>query len=156
MDIKGSYCRGRDTRTVILNGCNDCPFGHALKSPVFQFPICNNFRNNEIQCFFNKVASAPQSAVNKSTIYVLFQTYCLERIMRLCLSLLQLLSFLVNCPKRLFGQLIAAVMTLTCTHFGNLRAPYIIVLTLPSHEACSFCTQLLELLKIQSVVPTTS
>ena len=43
--------------------------------------------------------------------------------MRLCLSLLQLLSFLVNYPKHLFGQLIAAVMTLTCTHFGNLRAP---------------------------------
>ena len=76
--------------------------------------------------------------------------------MRLCLSLLQLLSFLVNYPKHLFGQLIAAVLTLTCTHFGNLRASSIIVLTLPSQEACSFYTQLLELLKIQSVVSTTS
>ncbi|MCY1154600.1 MAG: hypothetical protein MOP50_1080 [Nitrososphaera sp.] len=78
MDIKGRNCHGRDTRTVILNGSNHCPFGHALKSPVFQFPICNNFRNNEIQCFFNNVASAPQSAVNKSIMYVLLQTYYLE------------------------------------------------------------------------------
>jgi hypothetical protein len=44
--------------------------------------------------------------------------------MRLRLSLLQLLSFLVNYPKHLFGQLIAAVVTLTCTHVGNLRALY--------------------------------
>lgn len=78
MDIKGSYCRERDTRTVILNGCNDRPSDHAFKSPVFQFPICNNCRNNEIQCFFNKVSSAPQSAVIKSAMYVLLQTYYLE------------------------------------------------------------------------------
>ena len=44
--------------------------------------------------------------------------------MRLCLFLLQLLIFLVNYPKHLFGQVIAAVVTLTCTHFGNLRAIY--------------------------------
>ena len=44
--------------------------------------------------------------------------------MRLCIFLLQLLVFLVNYPKHLFGQLIAAVVTLTCTHFGNLRALY--------------------------------
>ncbi len=44
--------------------------------------------------------------------------------MRLCIFLLQLLVFLVNYPKHLFGQLIAAVVTLTCTHFANLRALY--------------------------------
>jgi hypothetical protein len=44
--------------------------------------------------------------------------------MRLCIFLLQLLVFLVNYPKHLFGQLIAAVVTLTCTHFGNPRALY--------------------------------
>jgi hypothetical protein len=44
--------------------------------------------------------------------------------MRLRLFLLQLLIFLVNYPKHLFGQLIAAVVTLTCTHFGNLRGIY--------------------------------
>jgi hypothetical protein len=44
--------------------------------------------------------------------------------MRPFLLLLQLLIFLVNYPKHLFGQLIAAVVTLTCTHFGNLRAIY--------------------------------
>jgi hypothetical protein len=44
--------------------------------------------------------------------------------MRLLLFLLQLLIFLVNYPKHLFGQLIAAIMTLTITHFGNLRAIY--------------------------------
>ena len=78
MDIKVTYCRGRDTRTVVLNGGNDCPSGHAFKLPVFQFPIRNNCRNSEIQCFFNKVPSASQSAVNKSTMYVLLQTYYLE------------------------------------------------------------------------------
>lgn len=31
---------------------------------------------------------------------------------------------LVNYPKHLFGQLIATVVTLTCTHFGDLRAIY--------------------------------
>jgi ABC-type uncharacterized transport system permease subunit len=44
--------------------------------------------------------------------------------MRLRLFLLQLLIFLVNYPKHLFGQLIAALVTLTCTYFGNLRAIY--------------------------------
>jgi hypothetical protein len=77
----------------------------------------------ELQCFFNKVASALQSAVNKSTMYVLLQTHYLE-IYEACLFLLQLLSFLVNYPKHPFGQLIAAVVTLTSTHFGNLRALY--------------------------------
>ncbi|MGH9927069.1 MAG: hypothetical protein ACRD5B_17010, partial [Nitrososphaeraceae archaeon] len=76
--IKGSYCRGRDTRIVVLNRGNDRPSGHAFKSPVFQFPIRNNCRNSEIQFFFNKVPSAPQSAANKSTMYVLLQTYYLE------------------------------------------------------------------------------
>jgi hypothetical protein len=36
----------------------------------------------------------------------------------------QLLLFLINYPKHLFGQLIAAVVTLTNTHFGNLRVIY--------------------------------
>ena len=54
-NIKGSYCSGRDTRTVVLNRGNDCPSGHAFKSPVFQFLIRNNCRNSEIQFFFNKV-----------------------------------------------------------------------------------------------------
>jgi hypothetical protein len=31
---------------------------------------------------------------------------------------LQLLLFLINYPKHLFGQLIVAIMTLTSTHFG--------------------------------------
>jgi hypothetical protein len=37
---------------------------------------------------------------------------------RLHLFQLLLLIFLINYSKHLFGQLIAAVVTLTCAHFG--------------------------------------
>jgi hypothetical protein len=76
--------------------------------------------------------------------------------MRLCLFLLQLLIFLVNYPKHLFGRLIAAaVMTLTCTHFGSLQAIYYRL-----NDAIAGSVIVLYaaagMLMIQSVVSTTS
>jgi hypothetical protein len=78
MDIKGSYRRRRDTRTVILNGCNDCPSDLRQGHLCFNSLYVTIAKIVELQCFFNKVASAPQSAVIKSAMYVLLQAYYLE------------------------------------------------------------------------------
>jgi hypothetical protein len=67
---------------------------------------------------------APQSAVNNHGCICATSKLLSRGFMRLRLFLLQLLIFLVNYPKHLFGHLVAAVVTLTCTHFGNLRAIY--------------------------------
>jgi hypothetical protein len=48
--------------------------------------------------------------------------YYLTVYVRLHLFQLRLLTFLIDNPKHLFDQLIAAVMTLTSTHFGIVRA----------------------------------
>ncbi len=72
-----------------------------------------------------EVAMAPQSAVNKIINACATSKLLSRGFMRLRLFLLlQLLIFLVNYSKHLFGQIIAAVVTLTCTHLGNLRAIY--------------------------------
>lgn len=50
--------------------------------------------------------------------------YIICLVCKAALFQLQLLLFLINYPKHLFGQLIVAIMTLTSTHFGNLRVIY--------------------------------
>lgn len=50
--------------------------------------------------------------------------YYLTVYVRLHLFQLRLLTFLIDNPKHLFDQLVAAVMTLTSTHFGIVRAIY--------------------------------